>query len=297
MLTGDVPFKAENQVAVAMQHVRDPMPDVQHHRPEVSSLLAAIVDRATKKERRNRYQSVEEMVHDLEQALAIEAARAGHITGEATTVLRALPGDTAGFAPLRLRNPRRLIALVALVGVAVAVVLAIAASRTEKGVTGSAAPASGAGGLAAVRLSGIEDYDPQGDKEEHHASVRQAIDDNPSTHWATETYTAADGTFGSKAKQGVGVYVVARSPVAAKELAVITSTPGWEAAVYGSDGELPATIDGWTRLSGVKKVEQDARFQLDTAGRAFKRYLVWITKLPDGGAVKIQELTLSAQKR
>ena len=36
MLTGEVPFKAESQVAVAMKHVRDPFPDVQHRRPEIS---------------------------------------------------------------------------------------------------------------------------------------------------------------------------------------------------------------------------------------------------------------------
>src|ERR687889_1482018 len=38
MLTGDVPFKAENQVAVAMMHVRDDLPDVQMRRPEVSAM-------------------------------------------------------------------------------------------------------------------------------------------------------------------------------------------------------------------------------------------------------------------
>ena len=36
MLTGDVPFHGENQVAVAMKHVREDLPDVQLRRPEVS---------------------------------------------------------------------------------------------------------------------------------------------------------------------------------------------------------------------------------------------------------------------
>src|SRR5437764_15270974 len=91
MLTGDVPFKAENQVGVAMKHVREPLPDVQRFRPDVSAVLASIVDRATRKELANRYTTVEEMVHDLEQALAIEARKGTHLTDEATTVLRALP--------------------------------------------------------------------------------------------------------------------------------------------------------------------------------------------------------------
>src|SRR5204862_5200603 len=131
MLTGDVPFKGENQVAVAMQHVRDPFPDVQHARPEVSAGLAAIVDRATRKELGNRYQTVEEMVHDLEQALAIEARRGGQLTDEATTVLRALPGDTAGWVPLRIRNPRRVLAFVALALGAIAIIVVILANNTS----------------------------------------------------------------------------------------------------------------------------------------------------------------------
>ena len=47
MLIGEVPIKAEIQVGVAMKHVRDPLPDVQAARSEVSSALAAAVDRAT----------------------------------------------------------------------------------------------------------------------------------------------------------------------------------------------------------------------------------------------------------
>src|SRR3954452_21851638 len=50
MLTGEVPSQADTQVAVAMKHVRDPQPDVQRRRPEVSAALAAVVDRATAKE-------------------------------------------------------------------------------------------------------------------------------------------------------------------------------------------------------------------------------------------------------
>src|SRR5215203_6275554 len=100
MLTGETPFQADTQVAVAMKHVRDPLPDVQRRRPEVSAALAAIVERATAKETRHRYGNVDEMVHDLEEVLAIEAARAGETSGEATAVLQALPEDTGDYAPL-----------------------------------------------------------------------------------------------------------------------------------------------------------------------------------------------------
>src|SRR5215216_990846 len=61
MLTGDVPFHGENQVAVAMKHVREELPDILLRRPEASSSLAAIVDRATAKELDRRYLSDREL--------------------------------------------------------------------------------------------------------------------------------------------------------------------------------------------------------------------------------------------
>src|SRR5947209_5706628 len=64
MLTGDVPFRADSQVGIAMKHVRDPLPDVRASRPEVSAALAAVVERATAKNRDNRYPSPAAMVRD-----------------------------------------------------------------------------------------------------------------------------------------------------------------------------------------------------------------------------------------
>ncbi|MEA2449558.1 MAG: eukaryotic-like serine/threonine-protein kinase, partial [Thermoleophilaceae bacterium] len=80
MLTGDVPFTAESQVGVAMKHVRDPLPDIQQLRPEISASLCAVIERATAKETRNRYATAADMVADLERALQIEAGRAGGLT-------------------------------------------------------------------------------------------------------------------------------------------------------------------------------------------------------------------------
>src|SRR3954469_25136744 len=69
MLAGEVPFSAGTRVGVAMKHVREPLPDVQAARPEVSAALAAVIERATAKETRNRYATAAEMVLDLERAL------------------------------------------------------------------------------------------------------------------------------------------------------------------------------------------------------------------------------------
>src|SRR3954463_9379335 len=139
MLTGDVPFSGENQVAVAMKHVREELPDVQLRRPEVSSALAAVIDRATAKELEHRYSDDTQLIADLEDVLAIEAGRSGAATGEATSVLRTLPGSARRRLPLRSRiGTWRLIAFMALLAVAVGVVLVLALHNTHRG-TGPAA--------------------------------------------------------------------------------------------------------------------------------------------------------------
>ena len=288
MLAGEIPFQADTQVAVAMKHVREPIPNVQHRRPEVSAALAAVVERATTKERSHRYTSVAEMVHDLEQALAIEAARAGETTGEATTVLQTLHGDTAEFAPARLRHPRRAlwssIGVLALIGAVVAFLV----TRTEEGPPAGATPRPAA---KAVDLAGgaAHDYDPESDDNEESPEATQfAIDGNPTTNWDTERYE--DGLEGV-AKSGVGLYVDAGSAIAARRLDLVTATPGFTAEVYAAE-DVPKTLAGWTQVAGPRKVSETQRIPLRTGRRTFRNYLVWVTVLPSGNKAEIQELSL-----
>src|SRR5581483_4250621 len=112
MLAGDVPFKGETQVAVAMKHVREELPDIQSRRPEVSAALAAVIDRATAKRLEDRYANDAELIADLEDALGIETARAGSATGEVTAVLRTLPAGVQRRVPFRVRH--RVFAVLAL---------------------------------------------------------------------------------------------------------------------------------------------------------------------------------------
>src|SRR3954466_1213300 len=163
MLTGETPFNTDTQVAVAMKHVRDPLPDVQRRRPEVSAALASIVEHATAKETQRRYATVPEMLHDLEEVLGIEAARAGETSGEATTVLRSLPGDTADSVPERRRHPRRWLFVSTIALGLVAGLIAYFATRTEEG-PGRVSGAS-SGGLREVGLGSksAHDYDPESD--------------------------------------------------------------------------------------------------------------------------------------
>src|SRR6187402_2353571 len=125
MLTGDVPFHGENQVAVAMKHVREDLPDVSKRRPEMSAGLAAILDRMTDKDLRKRYPDALSLQADLEEALARELARTGRSTGEATAILRTLPESARCRLPLRMRRPLPIVAIIALLAAVAAVTIVL----------------------------------------------------------------------------------------------------------------------------------------------------------------------------
>ncbi|MEA2155709.1 MAG: eukaryotic-like serine/threonine-protein kinase [Solirubrobacteraceae bacterium] len=295
MLTGDVPFKGENQVAVAMKHVREELPDIQLRRPEVSAALAAVLDRATAKELDRRYPDAQAMIAALEQVLAIETSRSGQVTGEATSVLRTLPGETRKRLPLRARRSTKALLALLLVGVAVAGGLTLlAANNTHRG-TGRRSGTTAAPGQpqeVILKQRAPTDFDPIGRDGEHPEQTSAVVDGDASSTWSTERYDS-----GALNKAGVGLVIDAAPRVAATELEIRTPTPGFQATIYVASNDIPSQAPpagGWTKVSGENvPITADQRIQLDTAGNAYRRYLVWITKLPPGEkSAKISEILL-----
>jgi serine/threonine-protein kinase len=254
-----------------MKHVRDPLPDVQALRPDASAALAAIIERATAKETRNRYATAADMVTDLEQALAIEAARAGGMTnGEATSVLSALPPGTGGIS----RPPRHWVRW----ALALLVVLAASAAAyftlRPDTATKKAPAAVAAAPLRAAAIAGAKDFDPFGGGQEHSYEVRNVFDADPSTTWSTESYSSGD-----LGKPGVGIYVWTSTPVKGRRVEVLTPTAGFSASVYGSNS-VPTGLQGWGKpLARLKGSGSKLRATLPGAS-PFSHYLIWIDKLP-----------------
>jgi serine/threonine-protein kinase len=284
MLTGDVPFHADSQVGVAMKHVNEEIPDVQRARPEVSAAVALVVERATAKDPAERYQRVDEMIDDLEGALEVEASRAGHATGEATSVLETVPPPKRRLAG---RNRQSLAALLAVLAVAGAVIAAVVI--ISEGDIGGGGGGGGAAGER-VALQEANDFDPAGDGEEHPDEVGLAIDGNPTrTAWTTETYDQAD--YG---KEGVGLYVDAGRPVVATALQLRTPDPGWEFDVYASNDQ-PETLVEWTSIASGEQARRRQEVSLDTAGNEFRHYLIWSTvpaETEDGYGASISDVRL-----
>ncbi|MDQ3759562.1 MAG: protein kinase [Actinomycetota bacterium] len=276
MLRGDVPFKAETLVGVAMKHVNDPMPDIQATRPGTSAALAAVIERATHKDPKKRYRDMGSMLADLEGALEVEIARAGGATGEATTVLKSVP------ARQRILSPRSVSIvgiLLVLAGVLVALALVELGGEADEqpspvaGNEEETAPASG----EEIPLSNPVDFDPLGDDAEHPEAVDNAIDGDPATFWLTESYDAGP-VLADAGKEGVGLIVETEEVVLGRQLEIQTDDPGWTFEVYGAEGEAPDDIDDWGEPIG-SAAEADGETSIPLNENESDHYLVWITEL------------------
>ncbi|MEX0973487.1 MAG: protein kinase [Solirubrobacterales bacterium] len=272
MLIGQVPFHAESQVGVAMKHVNEELPDVQRRRPEVSAAAALVVERATAKNPDERYQSVAEMVDDLETALEVEAARAGSTTGEATSVLDAVPAPRRKLSG-RARWSWAAIGLLLLVGGGAL----LAVQLISSGIGGGGANQGKGGNVAIVAAT---DYDPQGDGEETGSTVELAADGDPTgTAWETEHYDdeAFEGTK-TGPNPGVGIYVTAASPSRPARMIVRSPNPGWDAQVYAAPAGPPSDLSGWGEPVGeVSEAGEVAEIALRVP-QPSTYFLLWFTQ-------------------
>jgi serine/threonine-protein kinase len=74
-LAGQVPFVGDNALAVMSQTVHDPPTPLHQRNRAVSPPLGAVIHKAIRKDPEERYQSAEEMLHDLEHLDDIDLAQ------------------------------------------------------------------------------------------------------------------------------------------------------------------------------------------------------------------------------
>lgn len=69
MITGTLPFSGDSPVALAMKHIKEPLPDIAKLNPNASQSLIGIINKLTQKKPYLRYQKAEELIADLKSAL------------------------------------------------------------------------------------------------------------------------------------------------------------------------------------------------------------------------------------
>ena len=290
MLTGEVPYRGENQVAVAMKHVREELPDVQLKRPEVSAALASVVDHATAKHQEDRYADDAELIADLEDVLAIETARSGSATGEVTSVLRTIPSESRRLVPFSVRH-RLGAALLLLIAVALVAGGAVwLATRAHHG-TGKLTVKPPQARLVQVSLcqTCAQGFNPLGTPTNETPNASLAIDNQLGTYWDTQQY------YDHKLdKAGTGIYVNASPGTTAKQLRIIDQTAGFTATIYARNS--PPAIKwpdpAWAQISSPTTVGANTTIPLTSGSTRYKYFLVWITSLGGHEQLSIDEVAL-----
>lgn len=72
LLTGDVPYKADNPVQVALMHIKNDIPSVRSINPEIPQSVENIVIKSTAKNPSDRYKNIALMLQDLNECLKKE---------------------------------------------------------------------------------------------------------------------------------------------------------------------------------------------------------------------------------
>jgi serine/threonine-protein kinase len=246
LLTGETPYSGANFMAVAMKHVRDPVPRVRDRRPDVPASVEAIVSRAMAKRPEDRFPSTEEMLAALEAAAEDDPGLSEGATGVIPRGQRLRP---------RRRRLSPLWAALVVVAAGALVLALILANRDG----------SSGGAVGSVHLTAFRDYDPQGDGTEHPDSVPLATDGTTATFWTTETYR----TF---AKPGVGLILDAGKEVEIEHLEIVSDEPGFTAEILA--GNNPT--GGFVPYSEEQEIGSRTTLEL-AGGKSYRYYVVWIT--------------------
>ena len=277
MLAGEPPFAAPTELATALLHVEATPPRLRRRRAGIPRSLEAVVLRALDKDPDRRFATAADLVDAL---LAID------LGDDADPDIVREPTPPGGVPVLPRRARRSAIPLVVLVIAAAAgVALASVLGRAGEDDT----PGAGSAGDQPVALASATSFDPFGpDKQENEERVRFAIDGDPSTTWATDTYKVR--TFATK--PGVGVALRLDGSHELSTLRVQSPVNGWAASIYVAEGPGRTLADWGDPVTSARDVAGDATF--DLGGRTGAAVLIWFTDAGSTRRAEIAEVRLTS---
>jgi serine/threonine-protein kinase len=142
-LTGEPPFGGTTPVAIAMKHLKDPVPNLRERRPDVPEAFAAVVHRALEKDPARRFADAQAMERAIiDSGLGggppadLDVAETVPVVGTGPLPVRVATERMAAAAPRTHGSPRtvRVLAIVsALLIAAAAVALAVTYLQSRQG--------------------------------------------------------------------------------------------------------------------------------------------------------------------
>lgn len=105
MLTGEVPYKGDAAVQVALKHMNEKMRGVREYNNSIEQSIENIIIKATAKNREQRYKTIQEMLKDLRVALEPEHINDKKLILEQIPLSSELSQETKVFADKELIEP------------------------------------------------------------------------------------------------------------------------------------------------------------------------------------------------
>ncbi|MBV8065904.1 MAG: serine/threonine protein kinase [Actinobacteria bacterium] len=276
LLAGDVPFRGDNLVVVAMKHVTEHPPNLLQVRADVPPRLAQAVDRALEKDPTRRFPSMDAFATELRRV----QDELGSFDADRTMV-RGTPVVAPPAPPVHPAR-RRGGHMPVLLGLAGLILLGVVLAVVELGGSpGGGKKAAGGRGGAAASLRAVGNYDPSGPKDSHSDTAGAATDGNPGTDWYTQIYATPE--FGNL-KSGIGLVLDAGSSMKLGSVTVSTPTPGFTAQIKAG----PSPSGPFAADSSTQTVSSSTTFHLNGANARY--YVVWISRLPSGGKAEISDV-------
>jgi hypothetical protein len=243
--------------------------------------LDALTMRALAADPRNRFRSA----FDFRRSLA--AIDLGPDDAEPMVSPMATP--PRGMSPAARRARRTwvpLVVFVLLAGVAAALVTWV----MGRGHTGSPSPQPAAvGGGGAVAIAEIHTFDPAANPPtENEERVRNVLDHNPATIWATERYFGPH--FGGL-KSGVGIVLRLTKEQRLNGLTVDARSRNWSAAVYVASAPKSRLAD-WGKPVAPEATGLGDRAIFNLQSTKGGAVLLWITDPGTSNQLEISELVL-----
>ncbi len=110
LLTGNLPYKADNSMAVIMKHLNDPIPDLNSMNSQYPRSLCKVIEKMIAKDRKDRFKSYDTIISELE---SIEAREVEFVNSEWTFcencgyVTRIEPGPVCSICQTPFEPPEK----------------------------------------------------------------------------------------------------------------------------------------------------------------------------------------------
>ena len=281
LLVGRPPFAEDNQIAIAMKHIREEPPPVRSLRAGIPRSLEAVVMKALAKEPEDRHQTADEMGSSL------RAIGGGQTTSviSAPPAARHAPPPRASGSGTDMRWVWPLAGIIVLVIALAFIVPQLIGEPTAGEDGGNGGGNGGRPNGSAIDVTGVDDFDPYGDGDgEHSEEAPLAADGKTNTEWTTEDYSSSLADLG---KAGVGLVFDLGDAVDVSAIDIAGRLGSYEVMVSDEQGD---SEDDYDSVASEDGLDGDGVIELEepTSGQY---WLVWITELPDGtGSASIAEV-------